>query len=924
MKLVAFNYNFCLIGIWIAVVTLKSTGADADCTDPHLEWQAEVEPLEPNPEMIPHGLAVGPEGEVFVVGQFRRLFDFDPSEHGSDNHDSITPAMLNRWSPMDMFVTRLEADGSYGWTHTDGFDWADGALGVAIDPADEVDPVTYVIVAGYYEFFLSIGLGPSDGRDAFVVKFPIDGSFGFPVWARSFGDDSLGLGDGAESSNGAHVSGGDAATAVAVDPADGSVIVGLNDGWVIRLNADGSDCWSQQVGDLPIEDLAIDAFGDVLALCGHGPIRKLAAADGSAVWTVAVPGATFEDIAVDASGSGLFVTGAYKGIVDFDPGPGEDIRASMVKFFGVSELEFTNDVFVTRLDADGRYVWTWTVGGHNEDRACSVSSDLVTGSVTIAGRFGGGFTNFNPNGEPDIRSDAGAFATRLQADGNYIWTHLSSVRDEYNLIAVAADESGGVALSESNHVTSSGAFSFATQLLCDFPADDLDGDGVLDKVDNCPKRFNPAPQLDADGDGVGDVCDICSAFDDAIDNDADGIADDCDNCPDTSNALQLDTNRDGVGDICDDDSDGIRNLVDKCPQTPSQNQQDFDEDGVGDVCDNCFAVPNVAQSDFDQDALGDLCDACPGNRGVVVYWSDSGGRWVKSKETSPTLGCEELRLSGLAAPVGIFADPAESKLYWVDASLDVIRRSDLVGLNVEDVVTTGLDRPQSLVVFDSKVYWTDWGLDRITRANLDGSDIEVIRDGASNPYGLAIDVVGRKLYWSETDFQTGAIRRCELDGAAPELVFGNLPAVTGIAIDDVGEQLFWVNWGDPRLQTASLSGGIPETLYLVGDFTESLSLFRDSLYWTDSQGDVFRADADGLGVVERVVEGAQDPRSVAVVAFGGAPGDCNGSGSVTLDDVPCFVTALLGDGSGFTAADIDGNGIVDGRDLQPFVSLLLP
>ena len=37
--------------------------------------------------------------------------------------------------------------------------------------------------------------------------------------------------------------------------------------------------------------------------------------------------------------------------------------------------------------------------------------------------------------------------------------------------------------------------------------EDLDGDGILDDVDNCPEVSNPE-QFDADGDGVGDECDL--------------------------------------------------------------------------------------------------------------------------------------------------------------------------------------------------------------------------------------------------------------------------------------------------------------------------------------------------------------------------------------------------------------------------------
>jgi hypothetical protein len=57
---------------------------------------------------------------------------------------------------------------------------------------------------------------------------------------------------------------------------------------------------------------------------------------------------------------------------------------------------------------------------------------------------------------------------------------------------------------------------------------DGDGDGVLDKVDNCPAVAN-ADQANADRDSAGDLCD---------------------NCPSDQNDLQTDADADGVGDDC--------------------------------------------------------------------------------------------------------------------------------------------------------------------------------------------------------------------------------------------------------------------------------------------------------------------------------------------------------------------------------------
>lgn len=96
-------------------------------------------------------------------------------------------------------------------------------------------------------------------------------------------------------------------------------------------------------------------------------------------------------------------------------------------------------------------------------------------------------------------------------------------------------------------------------------ATDKDGDGISDDLDNCPTIFNPirpldgTEQADIDGDKKGDVCDECP-FDakdgckklDANDIDQDGIVNGMDNCPEVANNDQADKDADGHGDVCDD------------------------------------------------------------------------------------------------------------------------------------------------------------------------------------------------------------------------------------------------------------------------------------------------------------------------------------------------------------------------------------
>ena len=64
------------------------------------------------------------------------------------------------------------------------------------------------------------------------------------------------------------------------------------------------------------------------------------------------------------------------------------------------------------------------------------------------------------------------------------------------------------------------------------------------------------------------------------------------------------------------------------------------------------------------------------------------------------------------------------------------------------------------------IFWTDFGADKIQRANLDGSNIEdLVTQGLSVPTGIALDVVGGKMYWTDLANYTDKIQRANLDGS---------------------------------------------------------------------------------------------------------------------------------------------------------------
>ncbi|GAA4288802.1 FG-GAP-like repeat-containing protein [Georgenia daeguensis] len=114
-------------------------------------------------------------------------------------------------------------------------------------------------------------------------------------------------------------------------------------------------------------------------------------------------------------------------------------------------------------------------------------------------------------------------------------------------------------------------------------ATDWDQDGYLDLLRGFHSGFitNPVTLLhgsapDSDADGVSDSIDNCVA----VPNTPDLMLD-------KANAVQIDTDGDGLGDVCDPDDDGdvVVDTADNCPLTTNEDQSDVDGDARGDVCD---------------------------------------------------------------------------------------------------------------------------------------------------------------------------------------------------------------------------------------------------------------------------------------------------------------------------------------------------
>lgn len=139
-------------------------------------------------------------------------------------------------------------------------------------------------------------------------------------------------------------------------------------------------------------------------------------------------------IATDASGN-VYTTGTYSGTVDFDPGPGTYTSTPVNQ----------TDVFISKLDSLGNFVWARCIGGTGSDFSNSIAVDNA-GNVYITGSYVGlvdfdsstGTYTVASNGSTDI------FILKLDASGNFIWVKSFGGQYSDSGISIGIDPSGNV------------------------------------------------------------------------------------------------------------------------------------------------------------------------------------------------------------------------------------------------------------------------------------------------------------------------------------------------------------------------------------------------------------------------------------------------------------------------------------------------
>ncbi|MDB4090930.1 SBBP repeat-containing protein [Crocinitomicaceae bacterium] len=338
-------------------------------------------------------IAVDDIGNVYITGYFNATCDFDPG-----------PGIYNLISSggWDAFICKLDSNGNLIWAKSVGSTGYE--LGFGID-VDDMGSVYYggMFNTGTVDFDPNAGVfnltyTGSSGYDIFVSKLTSSGNL---VWAKKiggFGSDqlrSLTL----DSNGNVLFTGTFEGGNVDFDPNAGVFnlsSLGGTDIFVSKLDDGGNFIWAKQFGGTLNNDwgysIKTDLNNDVYttgqfwgtADFDPGPgtvnlnspgnagmfVSKLSST-GNYIWAKKIDGLGLEaavgrSIAID-SDNNVYTTGSFSGgLVDFNPGP------------SVNNLNATGgsyDIFVSKLDGSGNYLWAVQVVGDQQDNGQALCVD---------------------------------------------------------------------------------------------------------------------------------------------------------------------------------------------------------------------------------------------------------------------------------------------------------------------------------------------------------------------------------------------------------------------------------------------------------------------------------------------------------------------------------------------------------------------
>ncbi len=381
--------------------------------DVNFEWVGQV-PRCPAAGLENYCLGVDELKNVYTAGNYEYTNDFDPGA-GEYNLTSVTPAL-------DIYITKLDSYGKLIWAKSIGGKGDDFLGDLAVDQAGNL----YCSGNFTEDSDLDPGPGTMDlgGSGGFLSKFDTDGNL---IWAKKLkqgsnssmaidkdggiyitgqfqqGEDlDPGPGVITTSTQGFHIcvskfdnegnflwvkmllgNRGAYSQGIQVDKKKNIYVTGMHmgsidaDPGVNTFNLNSTDIFTFSSYLCKLDSLgnfkwAMSGIGDAIAvddqenvISYNGNITKYDV-NGQLVWVRATGGYPMTEndeksrmVCVDSLGS-IYISGSFQHTSDFDPGPG---IFNMTAVDGIDQ----NDMFLSKLDAAGNFVWAKQIGAISRD-----------------------------------------------------------------------------------------------------------------------------------------------------------------------------------------------------------------------------------------------------------------------------------------------------------------------------------------------------------------------------------------------------------------------------------------------------------------------------------------------------------------------------------------------------------------------------
>jgi PKD repeat protein len=361
-------------------------------------------------------VAVDGEGNVYVGGPFQGTTDFDPSPL-----EAIRTLYPSPQGGDDSYISKFDNEGNFIWVRTMGGDYDDLISAITINDLGNL------IVVGDFWLDLTFEGDPSSQvfnaegyTDNFLCSYSPEGNF---LWAKTWGGSDKDYTNVICDDSSGNIYVGGAFSGIAdFDPGPNSVLRTAHqqtEAFIEKFNPAGDFIWVNTWGSEPYDVYNFRNF--------------------------------VSGIDVDANGN-VYCSGSFQGIVDFDPGPGEDFHE--VVGWSPNPPNPYSDIFMSKFSSAGEYQWVKTWGGIYGDMGYDLAIDNLD-NINVLGYFEGP-VDFDPGPgiyeltETSQYSDP--FLSRFDTDGNFIWAK------SWNADFISPYSGLGMGIDNDNNIYVTGTF----------------------------------------------------------------------------------------------------------------------------------------------------------------------------------------------------------------------------------------------------------------------------------------------------------------------------------------------------------------------------------------------------------------------------------------------------------------------------------